>query len=98
MTAGPVLDGGRAFYGRPQLTDAENRVLSRIAEGQPLVAVCEHGGKAFYIGNAKVRTATAQRLITRRYVRPRDAGLLSDPELAQTFEVTPREAEEEPSS
>jgi hypothetical protein len=78
MTGPPVFDGRRAFRGRAQASDYENRILARIAAGNPLVAVCERGGKAYYIGGTKVRTATAQRLINRRYLRPRDPGLLPD--------------------
>jgi hypothetical protein len=79
----PALDGRRAFYGRPQLTGYEASILADVSRGMPLVAVCEPGGKAYYIGRVKVRTATAQRLIDRRYLRPLDDGLLPDPGLAR---------------
>jgi hypothetical protein len=97
MTGPPVLDGRRAFYDRPQLTDYENSILTRVLKGTPLVALCERGGKAYYLGKAKVRATTAQRLINRRYVRPRDPGLLPDLELAQTYEAVPCETGEETS-
>jgi len=71
--------------------------MARIAKGDPLVTRCERGSKAYYVGNAKVRTATAQAPDAPAYVRPRDAGLLPDVELAQAFEVTPQEFKEEPS-
>jgi hypothetical protein len=37
----PLLDGRRVFFGKPQSSDYENRILARIAAGTPLVAVCE---------------------------------------------------------
>jgi hypothetical protein len=79
----PKIDGRRQFRGKPQLTEAEQRVLARVRRDYLHVTFGRREPLYTVLGE-KLPRRTIERLIEFGYLLPVDPGLLPDAK-AQTY-------------